>query len=130
MDSSTLTDFYNRYIECLNERRIQDLDQFVNETLTYNHKRITRNDYQDMLAENISDIPDLFFDLDFIVASGNDIASRLKFICSPKGIFKGIAVNGKRVTFVEHVFYRLEENKISDVLSLIDTDAIRSQLHI
>jgi predicted ester cyclase len=39
-----------------------------------------------------------------------------------------VAVNGRRVSFVEHVFYRFRDGRIQDVWSVIDTDAIRSQV--
>ncbi|WP_373011205.1 ester cyclase [Mucilaginibacter sp.] len=73
-------------------------------------------------------MPDLQFKIDFIVASENQVASRLIFHCTPKAEFKGIPVNGRKVLFAEHVFYKLLDDKISEVSLLIDTDAIRAQI--
>ena len=127
MNSLEITTFYNKYISCLNSRKLIGLGQFVNETLTYNEKAIYLKDYQEMLAQNFRDIPDLYFKIDLIIAGDNDIASRLNFNCTPTGSFMGIEVNGKTVSFSEHVFYRLTNDKISEVWSLIDKDAIRYQ---
>jgi len=85
------------------------------------------NDYREMLAHNISDIPDLYFKAELIVAGDNHIASRLLFDCTPAGRFMDIPVNDPRVLFSEHVFYRLRDDKISEAWSLIDKDAIREQ---
>jgi|GEM_PF-4038075 len=49
---------------------------------------------------------------------------------TPVKIFMGIAVNGRKVQFCEHVFYKLSDNKINEVCSLIDKDAIREQLRV
>ena len=127
MNSLEITTFYDKYISCLNSRKLIGLGQFVNETLIYNEKAIHLKDYQEMLAQNFRDIPDLYFKIDLIIAGENEIASRLNFNCTPIGSFMGIEVNGKTVSFSEHVFYRLTNDKISEVWSLIDKDAIREQ---
>ncbi|MBT1702613.1 ester cyclase [Chryseosolibacter indicus] len=127
MDSN-LTQFYQNYISCLNNRRLQDLDLFVNEDLTYNKKAMHLKDYQNLLAQNFKDIPDLYFEIGLLVANEDTIACRLNFNCTPAGEFMGVVVNGRRVSFSEHVFYKLVNGKISEVLSLIDREAIRDQI--
>ncbi|SDH13597.1 ester cyclase [Mucilaginibacter gossypii] len=94
----------------------------------YKAKRNFKNDYREMLAHNISDIPDLYFKAGLIMAGDNHIASRLLFDCTPAGRFMHIAVNGRPLVFSEHVFYRLCVNKISEVWSIIDKEAIREQV--
>lgn len=128
MHTTEITRFYERYIDCLNSKKPDDLNQFVNEKLVYNKKPIELKDYQEMLAQNFRDIPDLHFKIDFIIPGENRVASRLIFHCTPVGKFMGISVNGKKVLFSEHVFYELVNGKISEVWSLIDTDAIREQI--
>jgi len=128
MHALQIKEFYERYIECLNKRDLDQLGQFVNEKLTYNQRPIELKGYHEMLAQNFSDIPDLYFDVEFIIPGKNEIASRLNFKCTPSGEFMGIAVNGRTVEFCEHVFYQLRDGKISEVWSLIDKDAIREQI--
>jgi predicted ester cyclase len=43
-------------------------------------------------------------------------------------LFLGSAVNGRRVTFAENVFYRFRGGKIEEVWSVIDKAAIEAQL--
>jgi predicted ester cyclase len=47
MDEATLASRYVAYIAALNERRFDDLDEFVHDRLTYNDKPITRQQYRD-----------------------------------------------------------------------------------
>ena len=56
------------------------------------------------------------------------IAARLKFHCSPRGEFLGLPVNGRTVSFAEHVFYELEGGKIKAAWSLLDKAAVEEQL--
>ena len=128
MKTHETRNIYLKYIDCLNSRKLDDLAEFVNDKLTYNKKPITLKDYQDMLTDNISDIPDLYFDVNLLVADEDMIACRLNFNCTPVKEFMGIMVNGKKVSFSEHVFYKLKEGKIIEVWSLIDKDAIRDQI--
>jgi hypothetical protein len=55
-------------------------------------------------------------------------ASRLGFDCTPKGMFLGLHVNGKRVSFTENVIYEFGSEKIVRVWSVIDKAAIEAQL--
>ena len=56
------------------------------------------------------------------------VASRLDFACSPMGLFLGVPVNGRTVSFCENVFYEFREGRIEKVWSVIDKVAIEAQL--
>ena len=81
-----------------------------------------------MLETDVREIPDLHFDIQLLVSDPPQIASRLRFDCTPRGTFLGLSVNGRRVTFAENVFYRFREDKIEQVWSVIDRMAIEAQL--
>ena len=119
--------FYRRYIAALNDRRLDDLGEFVQEELTYNGRPMTRLDYRNMIAGDIAAIPDLRFEIRLLVVDGDQIACRLHFDCTPQGEFLGLTPNGRRISFAEHVFYRLREGKIGEVWSLIDRSAVAEQ---
>jgi predicted ester cyclase len=119
---------YLRYISYLNERRVDELGEFVHEELTYNGEPMTRLDYQNLIAGNIAAIPDLYFDVHLLVVNGSQIACRLNFECTPQSEFLGLRPNGKLISFSEHVFYRLRDGKICEVWSLLDRPAIEEQL--
>lgn len=63
-----------------------------------------------------------------LVCDPPHVASRLIFDCSPKGMFLGLPVNGRHITFTENVFYQFEGGKVRTVWSLIDKTAIEAQL--
>jgi predicted ester cyclase len=119
---------YHRYIDCLNDRRIDELGEFVHEELAYNGEPMTRLDYQNLIIGNVEAIPDLYFNVHLLVVDGDQIACRLNFECTPQGEFLGLQPNGKSISFSEHVFYRLREGKIYEVWSLLDPPAIEEQL--
>jgi predicted ester cyclase len=128
MTNADLETRYRAYLDVLNERRLDDLVHFVQDELSYNGKTMTRRQYQDMLAADIIAIPDLVFDAQIIVASGDRVACRLVFDCTPRHEFLGFSPNGERVCFAEHVFYHFREGRIAAVSSLIDRPAIEAQL--
>jgi steroid delta-isomerase-like uncharacterized protein len=123
-----LSTIYRRYLEALNERRFEDLDQFVHDQLTYNDSSFSREQYASMLEADVAAIPDLRYDVQLLVVSDDHVAARLWFDCTPRRTFLGIEPNGSRAAFAEHVFYRFREGRIEHVSSLLDTDAIRRQL--
>ena len=46
----------------------------------------------------------------------------------PKGVFLGLDVNGRTVSFAENVFYEFRHSKIASVWSVIDRAATEAQL--
>jgi predicted ester cyclase len=120
--------FYLDYIETLNARDRARLGVFVSPEVIHNGRRIGVDGYRAMIEQDYRDIPDLRFEIDRVVAQGNHIAARLRFDCTPVGVFLGVPVNGRRVLFHEHAFYRLDDGKIAEVLSVIDKAAIEAQL--
>lgn len=119
---------YRRYISYLNGRRVDELGEFVHEELTYNGEPMTRLDYQNLIARSIAAIPDLYFDVRLIVISGDQVACRLMFECTPQSEFLGLQPNGKSIAFSEHVFYRFRDGKIDEVWSLLDKPTVEAQL--
>jgi predicted ester cyclase len=119
---------YRAYLDVLNERRLDDLVHYVQDEVSYNGETMTRRQYQDLIAADIAAIPDLIFDAHIIVASGDLVACRLVFDCTPQHEFLGFSPNGERLRFAEHVFYHFRDGRIAAVSSLIDRPAIEAQL--
>ena len=128
MKNADLESRYRAYLDALNERRLDDLVHFVQDELSYNGKTMTRRQYQDLITADITAIPDLFYDAHLIVASGDRVACRLVFDCTPQHEFLGFSPNGERLGFAEHVFYHFRDGRIAAVWSLIDRPAIEAQL--
>jgi predicted ester cyclase len=119
---------YRAYLAVLNDRRLDDLEHYVQDELTYNGAPMSRRQYQDLIAADVAAIPDLTYDAHLVVASGDHVACRLVFTCTPEREFLGFTPDGRRLTFAEHVFYRFEDGRIAAVWSLIDRAAIAEQL--
>ena len=128
MDKIDLSTVYRGYIACLNKQDWLQLGQFVHEDVHYNDQRIGLSGYRAMLERDFSEIPDLYFNIHLLISDSLCVASRLGFVCTPKGIFLGLPVHGKKVSFTENVFYQFREGKIEQVWSVIDKAAIEAQL--
>ena len=128
MSTKTLADVYRRYLQCLNERRWDELGQFVAEDAVHNERPLGLRGYREMLEADVAAIPDLQFVAEFIVAQDDVVSSRLNFHCRPERTFLGFEPAGLPISFSEHVFYRFRGSKIIQVWSLIDTQAIADQV--
>ncbi|MDF2979505.1 MAG: ester cyclase [Actinomycetospora sp.] len=126
--SAELETRYRAYLDVLNERRLDDLGHFVHDRLTYNDEVLTGRDYRDLIAADIAAAPDLVFDPHIVVVSGDRVACRLVFRCTPRDAFLGFAPDGEQLHFAEHVFYRFDDGRIAAVSSLIDRWSIAAQL--
>ena len=112
MTDADLESCYRAYLAALNERRLDDLVHYVQDELSHSGETMTRRQYQDLIAADITAIPDLVFDARIIVASG----------------VLGFSPNGERICFAEHVFYHFRDGRIAAVSSVIDRPAIEAQL--
>lgn len=128
MTTIDLSNLYRDYIACLNAQNWPALGQFIDDDVHYNDKRIGLSGYREMLENDFSQIPDLHFNIQLLMVDSSYIASRLAFDCTPKGIFLGLPVNGKKVHFTENVFYQCRGQKIERVWSVIDKAAIEGQI--
>ncbi|WP_375778590.1 ester cyclase [Bradyrhizobium sp. ma5] len=128
MVDTTLSTAYREYVDCLNRQDWAELEQFVHVEVHHNGERIGLRGYREMLERDFREIPDLHFDIQLLVCDPPRIASRLGFNCTPRGNFLGLAVNGRRISFAENVFYEFDERRIKAVWSIIDKVAIERQL--
>ena len=128
MASTSLSDLYRAYIDCLNRRDWEELGQYVDDEVEHNGRLLHLSGYRDMLVKDFEDIPDLRFNVQLLACSPPLVAARLAFKCSPKGKFLGLNVNGRVVSFAENVFYEFKLSKIASVWSVIDKAAIEAQL--
>lgn len=128
MTPTELTNIYRDYIACLNRQDWPALGQFVHEDAVHNARPLGLSGYRAMLEQDFREIPDLRFNIELLISEPPRIAARLKFDCTPVGTFLGLAVNGRRVSFCENVFYEFDDGKIRQVWSIVDKAAIEAQL--
>ena len=128
MTTPKLTGVYRDYIACLNGQDWPNLVRFVHEEVTHNGARIGLAGYRRMLQRDFSEIPDLSFTIELVVAEPPYLASRLSFNCTPRERFLNLSVDGRTVSFAENVFYEFLDERIVQVWSVIDKAAIEAQL--
>jgi len=128
MHAQDMDRFYRAYLDCLNRRDWDALGEFVAESVSHNGRAFGLEGYRRMLEDDVRAIPDLRFSIDQLACTAPIIAARLVFDCTPMRELFGLPVNGRRVRFCEHVFYRVEAGRIAQVWSLIDRAAIQAQL--
>ncbi|MBO9099118.1 MULTISPECIES: ester cyclase [unclassified Rhizobium] len=128
MADAELATLYRGYIDCLNRQDWTLLGEFVDDDVEHNGRQIGLSGYRAMLENDFRQIPDLQFIIDLLIADPPRIAARLQFDCTPAGTFLGLAVNGRKVSFSENVFYEFRNDKIRHVWSVIDKTAIEAQL--
>ncbi len=119
---------YRDYIDCLNRQDWSRLEDFVAVDAIHNDRRLGLDGYRRMLESDFRAIPDLHFNIDFLVVDASKVASRLVFDCRPVGKLFDLPVNGRRIRFSENVFYRFSSGRIAQVWSVIDKSAIEAQL--
>lgn len=128
MSLETLGERYHAYLDCLNRQAWPELGLYVDQAVEHNGRPLGLAGYQAMLEGDHAAIPDLHFAARLLVIESPWLAAQLDFDCTPQGELFGLAVNGRRVRFTEHVFYRFVDGRIREVRSLIDVAAIRAQL--
>jgi len=128
LTSTELGTRYQAYLDCLNRQAWAELGQHVDAAVEHNGRPLGLAGYQAMLEGDHAAIPDLQFVARLLVVEPPWLAAQLDFDCTPHGELFGLAVNGRRVRFSEHVFYRFDAGRIREVRSLVDTAAIAAQL--
>jgi predicted ester cyclase len=128
MTKTALADLYRGYIACLNAQDWPNLHRFVDNDARHNGRPFGLPGYRAMLERDFEEIPDLQFNIERLICEPPHVASRLRFDCRPKGLFLGLPVNGRRVTFAENVFYQFRDERIVEVWSVVDKAAIEAQL--
>ena len=128
MTRDDLEGIYRNYIACLNRQDWTSLGRFVHDDVVHNARTLGLSGYRAMLERDFREIPDLRFDIALLISDPPRIAARLQFDCAPVGTFLGLAVNGRRISFCENVFYEFGNGRIRQVWSVIDKTAIEAQL--
>ncbi len=123
-----LSAHYRAYIACLNDQRWDELGTFVASDVTHNGRSFGLDGYRSMLINDFETIPDLAFKIGLLACDPPFIAARLEFDCSPKSMFLGLPINGRRISFAENVFYEFRDLQIVSVWSVIDKTGIEAQL--
>ena len=121
-----LRTIYRDYLDCLNARDWDRLGEFVTDDVIHNGRPFGVVGYRAMLEDDVAAIPDLRFEIELLVVDCDWVASRLAFDCHPAGDLQGVAVDGRRATFAENVFYRFRYGRIAEVRSVVAPPAVEA----
>ncbi len=87
MSDANLEAIYREYIACLNKRDWDALGRFVSDDVRHNGRPFGLAGYRAMLERDCEQIPDLYFQIEILIADRNRVAARLRFDVTPKGDF-------------------------------------------
>jgi predicted ester cyclase len=104
---------YERYLACCNERRFDELSEFVDERVSGSAPEDGRAAYVEGVKAVCTGFPDYRWDLQELVVEENTIAARLIGRGTHTGVFDGIAPTGRRITVQELVVYRFVAGRIT-----------------
>ena len=103
---------YERYLACCNERRFDELDEFVSEQVNGSTPVDGRSAYIDGIRAVCTAFPDYHWDLQELVIEENTIAARLIGRGTHTGPFGGVAPTNRTISTQELVIYRFADGKI------------------
>lgn len=127
MDS--LRNIYQGYIDCLNGRRLDDLGDFVHDTLDVNEEATPLEDYVGVIASDINAVPDFHWGMQDELVKDDIVSMRFVDTGTPQKGWFGIASTGKSFTMQDLAFYCFREGKVEAVCFSVDLAAVESQLH-
>jgi predicted ester cyclase len=118
-----------RFLEHVwNDGNVSDIAEFIHPD--YDVPAVGRG--PDAVKQNIAAFreafPDLRWVIEDIVAEGDRVALRLTLNGTHRGVFRGIAPTGRRVTMQEMVFWQVEDGRLRAGWFQADIWGIRTQL--
>lgn len=103
---------YERYLTCCNERRFDELGEFVSEQVSGSAPVDGLASYIDGVRSVCTAFPDYRWERKELVVEEDTIAARLIGRGTHTGPFGGIAPTGRTISTQELVIYRFAEGKI------------------
>jgi predicted ester cyclase len=103
---------YERYLTCCNERRFDELGEFVSDQVRGSGPVDGLAGYIEGVKGVCRAFPDYHWELQELVVEDDTIAARLIGQGTHAGTFGGIAPTGRRISTQELVIYRFADGKI------------------
>lgn len=120
--------FYQGYVDALNARELNRLDEFVNDEITYFNDAATRDQVIAAIGGELEAVPDLTWELTDFAVDNDNIAARLINTGTPVKEWLGVAPTGASFEIVEFAIYRLRDGRFTHMTNLHDAEALASQL--
>jgi steroid delta-isomerase-like uncharacterized protein len=107
-----MRDFYQRYLECCNERRFDELGEYVAEDVSVNGEMCGLEQYAAGVRAVVEAFPDYRWDLQQLLVDGNMLAARLTDTGTHTGTFLDVPATGQTISVQELAMYRLSNGRI------------------
>ncbi len=120
--------FYRRYLQRCNDRRFEELGEFVHEDVRVNETQQGLDQYVAGLRAVVEAFPDYHWDLRHLLVDGNWLSARLIDTGTHAGTFRGVAATGRTIKVQELALYELADGKIIECWGDLGTsvrDALR-----
>ena len=128
-ERAELIAFYHRYLECCNDRRFEELDEYVDQDVRVNGAPQGRDQYIAGIRAVVEAFPDYHWDLQHLLVDvdGSWLASRLIDTGTHTGTFLDVPATGRAISAQELAIYRLDGGKIVESWGDLGS-AVRDQL--
>jgi predicted ester cyclase len=110
-----LAAFYRRYNACCNEHRFDALAEFVAPDVLINGGERGLETYAENLRFIVRGFPDYRWELEHLVVNPPWIAAHLLDTGTHRGTFQNVPPTGRTVSTPEFAFYRVGEDRITEV---------------
>ncbi|NKZ01955.1 ester cyclase [Nocardiopsis alborubida] len=128
MSDTNLRDFYERYVEALNAREFDRMDEFVHESIVMHSEPSSREALVAQLNSIVDAVPDFHWEVQEFAVNGDSIAVRAINTGTPTKEWLGAAPTGKPIEIVEYAIYRVRDGKFLHMSAVHDAEAMRKQL--
>ncbi|MEU8348290.1 ester cyclase [Streptomyces sp. NPDC048845] len=128
MSDSNLHDFYKRYVEALNAREFDRMDEFVHESIIMHSEPSSREALVAQLNSIVDAVPDFHWEVQEFAVNGDSLAVRAINTGTPAKEWLGAAPTGKPIEIVEYAIYRVRDGKFVHMSAVHDAEALHQQL--
>lgn len=128
MSDTDLRDFYERYVEALNAREFDRMDEFVHESIIMHSEPSSRGALVAQLNSIVDAVPDFHWEVQELAINGDSIAVRAINTGTPTKEWLGAAPTGKSIEIVEYAIYRVHDGKFLHMSAVHDAETMQKQL--
>jgi predicted ester cyclase len=130
MTEFDIRSFYLSYIDALNARAFEELNQFVADEIAFGRQTYPRDAVVGSLAAIVDAVPDFHWEVQEILVDGDRLAVRLLNSGTPVKEWNGLAPTGASFEVAEHAIYRVAEGRFVEMMNLHDSEEVARQLHV
>jgi aspartyl-tRNA synthetase len=123
-----MADFYRRYIECWNERRLTELLGYVADGVLVNGVPHSPAEYVANMDDVFTAFPDFHWELRHLLIDGHQLAAHFTITGTHRGPFLGVPPTGRSFVSQEFAVYRIVDHQITEVCGTADNLGMLGQL--